>query len=89
MISFEAAHKHCTAHRAEVEKSDVCGCFYCLSTFAPSEIQEWVDDGRTALCPKCEIDAVLADKSGFPVTDQTSLTAMHKHWFERTVNVSA
>ena len=42
-------HKHCIRHRTETEASEVCGCFYCLSTFAPSHIVAWTDDGQTAL----------------------------------------
>src|SRR5262245_35069182 len=45
------AHKRSIRHRAEIIASNLCGCFYCLSTFAPSEIAEWTDDGDTALCP--------------------------------------
>ncbi len=28
------AHKHCILHRAEVEASTLCGCFYRFATFA-------------------------------------------------------
>lgn len=44
------AHKHSIRHRAELEASEICGCFYCLSTYPPTEIAEWIDDGQTALC---------------------------------------
>ena len=54
---LEGAHKHSSMHRDEIERSDSCGCFYCLSVFGPDEIDEWVDDdsgrGVTALCPRC------------------------------------
>lgn len=65
---FSAAHQRSIYHRAEVLASEVCGCFYCLKTYPPSEIAEWTDDGDTALCPKCGIDAVIGSKSGFPIT---------------------
>ncbi len=63
----------------------VCGCFFCLSIFPPSEIREWVDEddnevGMTAICPKCGIDSVLGDRSGYPMTDDF-LTSMKKLWF--------
>ena len=41
--------------------SSKCGCYHCLATFKPSKIKEWVDDGSTALCPECGIDAVVPD----------------------------
>ena len=82
------AHAHCARHRAELEASAVCGCIYCLETFAPNEIEEWVPEGTgTAHCPKCWIDAVIGDASGFPVTDTAFMAAMHEFWFERTVTI--
>jgi hypothetical protein len=74
------AHKYCTLHRAEVEGSPLCGCFYCFATFPPTDISEWIDDGQTALCPKCEIDSVIGTASGFPITREF-LMRMHEHWF--------
>jgi hypothetical protein len=79
------AHGWSSGHRKQVEASDVCGCFYCLNTFPPTEIEEWVDEdkdgiGQTALCPKCGIDSVLGSKAGFPLTPEF-LSAMKKHWF--------
>ena len=74
-----AAHKSSSNHRAAVVESDGCGCFYCLEVFAPSAIVDWVDNETTALCPKCGIDSVIGEKSGFPVKDRTFLQAMHEH----------
>jgi NAD-dependent SIR2 family protein deacetylase len=74
------AHKHCVLHRAEVEASTLCGCFYCFATFTPTEVSRWTDDGQTALCPKCDIDSVIGSASGFPITHEF-LTRMHEHWF--------
>jgi hypothetical protein len=75
-----AAHKHCIYHRAELGRSEICGCFYCLSTFPPSEILEWIDEGQTAVCPKCPVDSVLGSASGYPITKEF-LQRMHDHWF--------
>jgi hypothetical protein len=74
------AHKHCINHRSELEQSTLCGCFYCLSTFPPSEIVEWIDDDQTALCPKCPVDSVIGSASGYPITTEF-LKRMHDHWF--------
>lgn len=41
------AHKRSAQHRDEIMASSVCGCFYCLGTYPPGEIAEWVDDGAT------------------------------------------
>ena len=74
------AHKHSSLHRPELERSSICGCFYCLSIFPPSEIVEWVDDGQTAICPKCPVDSVIGSASGYPITKEF-LQRMHDHWF--------
>jgi hypothetical protein len=74
------AHKHSSNHRKEVEASAVCGCFYCLSTFPPAEIGKWTDKGQTALCPKCGIDSVIGDRSGFSISTGF-LASMRSHWF--------
>lgn len=74
------AHTHCSGHRNELEKSDLCGCFYCLAIFPPSEITEWIDGGQTALCPKCPVDSVIGSASGYPITIDF-LRRMHDYWF--------
>lgn len=84
------AHGHCSRHRETVLSSSACGCFYCLGTFAPAAITEWIDrrnrsgvesaEGNTALCPECGIDAVIGDRSGLPLTPMF-LAALHDRWF--------
>ena len=82
-----AAHKHCFRQEREVMESAICGCFYCLETFPPTEIEDWADDGPpTALCPRCGIDSVIGDASGFPVVDKAFLGDMNMYWFQRTVS---
>ena len=71
---YRAAHRHSSSHRAEILQSDRCRCFYCLASFAPGEIKEWIDDGpqeigQTALCPRCGIDSVIGSASGVPLDD--------------------
>ena len=79
---LEAAHRHSTNHRAELERSDLCGCFYCSATFSTSDVEEWLEDeDGTALCPKCSVDSVIGAGSGYPVGEPAFLNAMHNHWF--------
>jgi len=83
-LTTRGAHDHSSGHRKEIERSDSCGCFYCLAIFPPQEIEEWIDEVGgtpvTALCPKCGVDSVIGDKSGFPIT-QAFLGTMHSEWF--------
>jgi hypothetical protein len=84
-VDVRKAHEHCSKHRSELLAGTQCGCFYCCAVFAASEITDWVDGddngvGQTALCPKCGIDSVIGDKSGYEIS-QDFLTRMHEHWF--------
>lgn len=74
-----AAHNHSRVNRAEVEQSIFCACFYCIRTFAPEEIVEWIRDD-TALCPHCCIDAVIGTASGYPLSKDW-LMEMHRYWW--------
>jgi hypothetical protein len=90
---LDKAHKYSSRHRADLLRSDTCGCFHCLYTFPPSKITEWTDfpsgtpkekhfdQGETALCPHCGIDSVLGSASGFPLTADF-LQMMYDQWFK-------
>lgn len=61
-FSVKTAWLFSCKHKEAIEKSEVCSCYYCLHKFPPSAINEWVEDEGTlctAVCPKCDIDAVL------------------------------
>jgi len=82
------AHRHCIRNRAELGKSGMSGCFFCLGVFPVAEIWEWIretendDEYLTAMCPQCGIDAVIGDASGHTVTDVRFLERMRRHWFD-------
>ncbi len=82
---IRAAHAHSSRHRAEITASTLCGCFYCCARFPSADIVEWVDEdgrgeGQTALCPRCGIDSVIGDRSGFDISEKF-LSAMRARWF--------
>lgn len=83
--NYSQAHEHSSMHRTEVLSSKECGCFYCLRVYGPNKIEIWVDQnsdgvGQTAICPYCGIDAVIGDKSGYPITTEF-LKRMKELWF--------
>jgi len=83
-MDIKYAHKFSSQHREDILSSDTCGCFYCTRQFSSIKIIDWIDGdengiGQTALCPFCEIDSVIGDKS-IPITEEF-LVKMHKHWF--------
>lgn len=72
---LKAAHEAARFNKEILEKDSKCGCFCCLKVFSPSEIEEWCaeeydGEGVTAICPSCDVDSVLAESSGFPLTQE-------------------
>lgn len=65
-------------NRELIENSKYCACYYCLYKFEPKEIKYWIDDGKTAMCPKCNIDSVIADNN--PI-ENSFLEEASKYWF--------
>lgn len=66
-------------NRADVLNSTECGCYHCMSTFAPGSVEEWADHGLTAVCPECGVDSVVAG-SVVNITPET-LTEMNRQAF--------
>lgn len=65
---LEKAHEHSSDNRDEISESKLCGCFYCLKVFKSSEIKMFIND--TAFCPNCNVDSIIGDASGFPITKE-------------------
>ena len=81
---LDRAHAHSWANRQEVMDSEKCGCFFCLEIFSPVAITTWAldddDVANVAVCPYCEVDAVIGDRSGFPI-ETGFLKSMRLRWF--------
>lgn len=81
------AHYFSNNHRPELENDNMCGCFCCLKIFTPKQIEEWVVVGTpadwrgTAICPYCDVDAVIGESSGYPITKEF-LKEMNLYWFD-------
>ncbi len=79
---YITAHDKSWRNEKEIKDSQICGCFNCLNFFVPAQIKEWVEDildQKTALCPYCSMDAVIADASGYPMTEEF-FRQMHEYW---------
>lgn len=74
------AHRFSSGHRAQIEASEVCACFYCFAQYPPTAIDNWTDNGTTACCPECFVDSVIGSASGVPL-DEAFLRRMHAEWF--------
>ena len=56
-----------------------CGCFFCLKIFNPVQICRWLNE-ETALCPYCNVDAVIPESCDYEL-DDSLLLAMKEYWF--------
>lgn len=66
-------------NRAQIETCEKCSCYHCLEVFDPSEIQAWADlQSDTAICPYCDIDAVLPMEFS-----EDKLREFRKYWFNK------
>jgi len=78
-MDLEELHDSTFKNVKIIKKGKTCGCFYCLEIFKPEEIDEWADDGATAICPYCSIDSVISSDT-VKLTDSL-LREMHKKYF--------
>lgn len=63
-----------------------CGCFSCEHMFKAKDIKETIpelNNRRTILCPKCEIDAVIVENLDFVLT-KSLLKQMYNKYFKTT-----
>lgn len=87
---LESIHRFSDHHRELLAQSERASCFSCLASYSPTEIEDWVDgrqietgdldDGVTALCPRCGIDAVLPSAAPIGLDDEL-LSEMKGYFF--------
>ena len=79
-VLCNAAREHASRHRAEIQASTRCACYFCFHTFSAATIKAWIDTDQTALCPKCGVDSVIGNASKHRL-DEKFLRQMHTHVF--------
>lgn len=47
--NFIKVHTHSFRNKQEIEKSHLCGCFYCRQIFSPNEITEWITENNNII----------------------------------------
>ena len=73
--------KYSIKNKEDINKSEKCGCYYCINIFDSKEIKHWIDNNQTALCPRCNIDSILGD---FNVDiNKDFLEKANNYWFHR------
>lgn len=71
-------HKDSLRNATAVLKSEKVACFYCSRVFPPSDFSdcdlreelEGGPDSRTAWCPHCGIDSIIAESDEYEITDE-------------------
>jgi hypothetical protein len=77
MINYDIkqAAKFAMYNKENVLAAKICGCYHCMAIFEPKEIKEWTDKNQTALCPFCNVDAIL------PNLNKDTLHKLNTYWF--------
>jgi hypothetical protein len=78
---LEKLHTYASNNRFLISQATTCYCFYCKKKFDAKDVKEFIGEhSDTALCPLCEIDAVLPDSIEENIDDIT-IYEMNKYWF--------
>lgn len=78
--SCKDIHEHSMNNHTELKLSLRCGCFTCGRLFDATEVEDYIDDGKTALCPYCSVDSVIGDASGIELNPKL-LNELNKMYF--------
>ncbi len=62
------------------------GCYYCINFINPKDIIEWIDNGETAMCPLCGIDAIIVQTPWNPVLTEEILSDLNNEYFDNYDN---
>jgi len=83
--AFKKPHDACTFNQFYVFNSVMCGCFYCHEIYSAKAVVTFVrtKEGmpKTAVCPRCKVDCVLPDASGYPV-EKSFIQIQGGYWFQ-------
>lgn len=73
-------HVYSSNNKKLINSSNKCYCFYCKNTINKEDIKKYIDDDKTAMCPKCDIDSIIPDSIEEKIDDKI-ISAMHDYWF--------
>lgn len=57
--AFTQLHHVSMRSRDSLKHANELGCYNCIHQFAYDDINYFIDDDRTALCPRCRLDTVV------------------------------
>lgn len=77
---MERLHTYASNNRELVERADKCYCFHCKSVFESSQIERYLNEEATAICPICSVDSVIPDSIDEKI-DEAVISEMCDYWF--------
>jgi predicted nucleic acid-binding Zn-ribbon protein len=75
-MSIKALHDTTRDNKNTVNIADGAVCVACKSEVSASEIAEYVDQGKTAICPHCGVDALM------PKQNESLINHLNGRWFK-------
>ena len=73
-------HAYSSHNKDLVAASEKCYCFHCKAVVSTFLIKDFADNGQTAICPKCGIDAMIPDSVEENI-DTEIITELNEYWF--------
>lgn len=77
---FNKLHTYAYNNRSLIQQANYCYCFHCKNKIEAKYINDYIDNGVTALCPKCNVDSLIPDCIDEEITDKV-IYDMNKYWF--------
>lgn len=79
---LETLLEHTKNNDLEILQSHKCSCLLCRHTIDAREVQDWIsnEDGVSAICPECGMDALIGDASGLVFTKE-ELREINRKYF--------
>lgn len=71
-VNFDKIFRLSLNNKEILSNSKLCGCYHCGHIFSPSEVAYYTESPteQTAMCPFCEMDAVIPSTDEFPITEE-------------------
>ena len=74
-------YSHSKNNYTQVKNGKVCGCFCCQKIFDANKVKNYLNDSlKTAICPFCGVDAVVAQTDKI-IIDAKILCELNKKYF--------
>lgn len=78
-------HMTTSHNREDIKQSKICFCLDCRGVSKSDDVNHFIDNGQTATCPYCGMDALVATASGIRWSAQALLDT-HMNYFNYSIN---